>query len=117
MVSKILHQRAAVERKPDHLPESYRPIALLSVAIKLYERLLYNRIVSEIEKLIPAEQAGFRKKRSCEEQVLTLTNHIEAGFQRQLKTGIVFVDLTAAYDTVWKKGLLYKLIKAVPYLG
>lgn len=30
------------------------------------------------KKLIPGEQAGFRKERSCEEQVLTLTNHIEA---------------------------------------
>lgn len=47
---------------------------------------------------------------------MTLTNHIEAGFQRQLKTGVVFIDLTAAYDTVWKKGLLYKFIKAVPCL-
>lgn len=100
--------------KPDHLPESYRPSALLSVVFKLFERLLYSRIASEIEKLIPAEQAGFRKNRSCEEQVLSLTNHIEDGFQRQLKTGVVFIDLTAAYDTVWKKGLLFKLIKAVP---
>lgn len=102
--------------KPDNRPESYRPIALLSVVFKLYERLLYNDMVMEIEKLIPAEQAGFRPKRSCEEQVLTLTNHIESGFQKMLKTGVVLIDLTAAYDTVWKSGLLYKLIKAVPCL-
>lgn len=102
--------------KPDDRPESYRPIALLSVTFKLYERLLHNRIVSEIEKVVPPEQAGFMKNRSCEEQVLALTNHIEDGFQRQLKTGVVFIDLTAAYDTVWKKGLLYKLIKIIPCL-
>lgn len=46
--------------KPDHFPESYRPIALLSVVFKLFERLLYNRIVTEIEKLIPPEQASGR---------------------------------------------------------
>lgn len=102
--------------KPNNVPESYRPKSLLSVTFKLFERLLYNRIVSEIERILPAEQAGLRKKRSCEEQVLALTNHIEAGFQRKLKTGVVFIDLTAAYDTVWKKGLLYKLIKAMPCL-
>jgi hypothetical protein len=34
---------------------------------------------------------------------MALMTHIEAGFQHQLKTGAVFVDLTAAYDTVWRE--------------
>jgi hypothetical protein len=34
---------------------------------------------------------------------MALTTHIEAGFKHQLKTGAVFVDLTAAYDTVWRE--------------
>lgn len=102
--------------KSEELPESYRPIALLSVTFKLLERLIFNRIVPEIEKIIPSEQAGFRKNRGCAEQVMSLTNHIENGFQKKLKTGAVFIDLTAAYDTVWKKGLLYKLIKVIPCL-
>lgn len=83
---------------------------------KLLERLLFNRLEPEIDIVIPAEQAGFRKYRSCAEQVLSVTNHIESGFQRKLKTGVVFIDLTAAYDTVWKKGLLFKLIKVIPCL-
>lgn len=102
--------------KSEELPENYRPIALLSVTFKLFERLIYNRIVDDIEKLLPPEQAGFRKNRGCAEQVMSLANHIENGFQKKLKTGAVFIDLTAAYDTVWKNGLLYKLIKAVPCL-
>ena len=44
-----------------------------------------------------------------------LTTHIENGFQRQLKTGAVFLDLTAAYDIVWHTGLLYKLSKNMPH--
>jgi hypothetical protein len=36
----------------------------------------------------------------CTEQVLALTSHLEAGFERKLKTGTVLIDLTAAYDTV-----------------
>lgn len=102
--------------KPDDRPENYRPIALLSVTFKLYERLLYDRIVSEIEKVTPPEQAGFRRNRSCDEQVLTLTNYIEDCYQHQLKTGVAFIDLTVAYDTVWKRGLLFKLTKVVPCL-
>lgn len=67
--------------KPDDLPGSYRPIALLSVTFKLFERLLYNRIVTEIDKLVPDEQAGFRCKHSCAEQVLTKAlKHMSAIF-------------------------------------
>jgi hypothetical protein len=47
---------------------------------------------------------------------MALTMHIDAGFQHQLKTGAVFVDLTAAYDTVWTEGLMIKSLKAVPCL-
>lgn len=72
--------------KKEEEPESYRPIALLSVTLKLLERLIYNRICDEIDKRIPPEQAGFRKGRSCADQVVSLTNHIENGYQRNLKT-------------------------------
>lgn len=99
--------------KDEQKPENYRPIALLSVTFKLLERVLYNRIAPEIEKILPSEQAGFIKQRSCADQVLSITNYIETGYQHNLKTGVVFIDLTAAYDTVWKRRLLYKLIKAI----
>src|SRR5699024_2134815 len=46
--------------------------------------------------------------------VLALTTNIEAGFQKRLKTGVALLDLTAAYDTVWKDGLIHKLYKVVP---
>jgi hypothetical protein len=39
---------------------------------------------------------------------MALTTHIESGFQCQLKTGVVFLDLSAAYDTVWRDGLMLK---------
>lgn len=102
--------------KPDNLPESYRPIALLSVALKLFERMIYNRISPEIDQHLPNEQAGFRPGRNCSDQVLALTNFIESGFERELKTGVVFIDLSSAYDTVWKMGLMYKLVRAIPCL-
>lgn len=105
--------------KPGKSPQSadsYRPIALLSVMLKLLERLLFNRLSPLIDEVVPHDQAGFRSGRSCTDQVLALTNYVESGFQRKLKTGVVFVDLTAAYDTVWKKGLLYKFLRVIPNL-
>jgi hypothetical protein len=62
-----------------------------------------------------ANQAGFRKGRSTCDQVTALTTFIENGFQENLKTGTVFLDLTAAYDTVWHTGLLAKLTDGLSY--
>ena len=89
--------------------DSYRPIALLSVIYKLLERLIYNRIFPILKDKIPVEQAGFRPGRNCCDQVLSLTSFIENGFDKNEKTSAAFVDLSAAYDTVWRKGLLWKL--------
>jgi hypothetical protein len=45
---------------------------------------------------------------------VALTTFIENGFQKNLKTGSIFLDLTAAYDTVWHIGLFVKLSRWLP---
>lgn len=92
-------------------PASYRPISLLCTTYKLFERELLARMTPAVELHLPIEQAGFRPNRSCCDQVLALTSHIEAGFQQKLKSVAVFIDLSSAFDTVWKQGLLFKLTK------
>ena len=93
---------------------NYRPISLLSVTFKLLERIVLRRVSDAIENTLDTAQAGFRRGRSTQDQVLALTTYIENGFQRRLKTGAIFLDLTAAYDTVWHKGLLVKAARILP---
>ena len=100
--------------KPADDPANYRPISLLSCCFKLFERAILTRIRDVLETAIPKTQAGFQRNRNCCDQVLALTNFIELGFQKGMKTGVVFVDLSAAYDTVWKRGLLLKLSVIIP---
>lgn len=100
--------------KDPRVASSYRPISLLSVCYKALERVILRRITPDAEQILPIEQAGFRAGRSTCDQVLALSTFIENGFQQNLKTGAVFLDLTAAYDTVWHTGLLLKLAKSLP---
>ena len=86
--------------KPPDSRKSYRPISLLSILYKLYERLIMTRISPIVEEQMSPDQAGFRPGRSCCDQLLNLTQYIEDGFEEKKITGTVFVDLTAAYDTV-----------------
>lgn len=95
-------------------PASYRPISLLSCCFKLFERAILERFRDIIDISIQKEQAAFRRNRNCCDQVLALTNFIELVFEKGLKTGVVFVDLSPAYDTVWKRGLMMKLSAIIP---
>ena len=90
--------------------KSYRPISLFCVLYKILERLIYTRIEPMVDLLLPREEAGFRQRRFTVNQVL-LTQHNVDSCEAKKKAGAVFVDLTAAYDTVWHRGLTCKLLK------
>jgi len=95
--------------KPPGDPKSYRLISLLCVSFKILERLIYARVESIIDPLLPQEQAGLRHGRSAVDQVTLLTQDIEDSFSAKRKSGAVFDDLTADYDAVWHRGLTCKL--------
>ena len=100
--------------KPPEDPKSYRPISLLPIPYKIMERLVLNRISPIIDPSLPKEQAGFRSGRCTEHQTTLLTSDIEEAFESKKKVGVVLVDLTAAYDTVWHKGLELKHRRILP---
>ena len=58
-----------------------------------------------INPMLPQEETGFRRGKSTVDQVVLPT---------QKKGRAVFVDLTAAYDTVWYRDLTCKLLELPP---
>ena len=97
--------------KDPSLTTSYRPISLLSTISKLMERLVQQRLQDFLErgkKLYPG-QAGFRKGRSTTEQIQRLVQMISDNNQNRLKTTVVYVDFTKAYDKVWRDRLWMKM--------
>ena len=100
--------------KPVGDPKSYRFIYLLFVPYKILEKLLYARVEPLIDPLLSKEQAGFRRGKSTVYQVVLLTQNIKESFEAKKKAGAVFVNLTAAYDTAWHRGLTCKLLKLLP---
>lgn len=53
---------------------------------------------------------------SCSNQVLSLTTFIGAGYQKKPKTIVAFIDLSTAYDTVCRQGLICKLLHVISCL-
>ena len=101
-------------KKPVEDPESYRITSLLCVPYKILERLIQARVEPIVDSLLPRDQTWFRRGRSTVDQTVLLTQNIEGSFESKKKPGAVFVDLTAAYNTVWHRGLTYKLLRLLP---
>jgi hypothetical protein len=97
--------------KDPALPTSYRPISLLDVIGKLFEKILLARILHEVSErgLMRDEQFGFRPRHSTSLQLARLVERITRNFGEKRLTGAVFLDVAKAFDTVWIDGLLYKL--------
>lgn len=97
-------------------PKTYRPISLLPVISKLFEKLFLKRMKPLLEErgLIPDHQFGFRERHSTIEQVHRITNKIEKALEENKICSAVFLDVAQAFDKVWHKGLECKLHRDLP---
>lgn len=97
--------------KDPSLPSSYRPISLLNTLGKLTEKIVLVRINRTVESLsiLPPEQFGFRPRHNTTLLAAKLTTDIFSGFNREMNTVLLLLDMERAFDTVWHAGLIYKL--------
>ena len=91
--------------------ENYRPISILPLLSKVYERPIANRMVKLILKysLVTPCQFGFRKAKSTQDAICALTDHIYDKMNAKQHSVAIFLDLCKAYDTVNHSILLSKL--------
>jgi len=94
-------------------PSNYRPITLLSCVSKLFTSVLNIRLEKFILKydLIDKHQAGFRKHFSTADNMFVLYALINILRTQKKKLFCAFIDLKAAFDTINRSLLWYKLGK------
>ena len=82
--------------------KNYRPVSLLSVVSKVFDKLLNNRIVDHLEKcgLFSDFQYGFRSSRSIADLLTVVSDRIARAFNRSGATRAVALDISKAFDTV-----------------
>ena len=88
-----------------------RPVSLLSVVSKVFEKLVNNRIVDHLEKcgLFSDFQYGFRSSRSTADLLTVVSDRVATAFNRSGATRAVAADISKAFNRVWHAGLLHKL--------
>ena len=100
--------------KPDKLPSlttSYRPISLMSSIMKLFERVIEQRIRCYLEDIgfINKYQSGFRQAKSTDDHLFRLSQSVMESFNRREHVVAAFLDVEKAFHNVWHNGLRYKI--------
>lgn len=88
---------------------NYRPITLLSVLAKNFEKLIKEILNKSIGNKIPGYQFGFRQNVSTLHPLSILISNVQTAKLTGQRTAAIMLDINKAFDSVWHKGILYKL--------
>ena len=103
-----------IHKKGDkQLLQNYCPVLLLPICSKIFEKIIFNPMLEFLEEnsLLCPHQSGFRSSDSCQSQLLSIVHDIYANFDQSptLEVRANFLDISKAFDKVWREGLIFKL--------
>lgn len=92
-------------------PENYRPISLTSVASKLLEKIVRDKIMAHMENnnLFTKHQHGFRAGYSCVTQLIDVCDKWTEELDNKNNIDVIYLDFQKAFDSVPHKRLIKKL--------
>ena len=98
---------------PRELPKNYRPVALTSHLIKVFEKVLRRELVGfvEVNDLLNHNQHGFRAGKSCLSQLLQHFDLITQMLEEGKNIDVVYLDFAKAFDKLDFQITLNKLKK------
>ena len=98
-----------IHKKGDkQIVNNYRPVSLLPICGKIFERLIFNSLYQLLEE---HNQSGFLCNDSCINQLLFIVHTFYKAFDAYPTPDArgAFLDMPKAFDKVWQEGLIYKL--------
>jgi hypothetical protein len=90
---------------------AYRPVSLLTSFSKIFERVIYNRLIqhAQVNNIITKDQYGFKENSSTELAIFKLTNQILTCINNKDAVCGIFCDVSKAFDTLNHEILISKL--------
>ena len=91
--------------------DNYRPISLTSAPCKITEHVIFHEMMSHLDtnQVLVNYQHGFRKKLSCDTQLICKVEEIARSLDKGEETDLIIMDFTKAFDSVPHQRPLVKL--------
>ena len=77
----------------------------MSIPSKVLKRIMLDRMKDTLDKVLREEQAGFRKERSCTDQIATLRIIVEQSIEWQSSLYVCFIDFEKAFDSIDRESI------------
>ena len=102
--------------KPGSLPylvDSYRPIALTSVIVKILEKIIRKNVIMylELNDVSFTNQHGFLSEKSTLTNLIETLNYFTKKVDERSNVDALYIDVSKAFDSISHNKLIYKLKK------
>ena len=100
------------------IPKNYRPVALTSLLIKVFEKVIRRHLVSYMEEThqFNPSQHGFRGGRSCLSQLLEHFDLVTRRMEEGKTVDVIYLDFAKAFDKV-DMGITLRKLKKIGING
>ena len=103
---------SAIYKKGEKFKASnYRPVSLICISCKMFEHIIVSNIMRHLDtnNILTDCQHGFRPRRSCETQLITLVDELVKSLNKGKQHDLAILDFSKAFDRVPHERLLRKL--------
>uniref|UniRef100_A0A673Y8N5 Reverse transcriptase domain-containing protein n=1 Tax=Salmo trutta TaxID=8032 RepID=A0A673Y8N5_SALTR len=104
------HHSICTQKSEDNLPNDYRPVALMSAAMKCFERLVMAHINSILPDTLDLLQFAYHPNRSTD-VAISIALHTSLSYldKRNKYVKMLFIDYSSAFNTIVRTKLIAKL--------
>ena len=71
---------------------NYRPISIISILPKIFSKIINNKLTPIFKHILAPQQRGFRNKKSCLTNLITIKHHIIKSFSNFQQTDVIYTD-------------------------
>ena len=89
--------------------ENYRPVSILPVLSKIYERCMFDQMYSYFNQILSKHQCGFRQGHSTQHSLLLMVEKLKKSLDNSGVGGMLLTDLSKAFDCLRHDLLIAKL--------
>ena len=102
---------AIFKKGEKYKPANYRPVSLTSLCCKIQEHIVTSIALNHLDEhhILTDCQHGFKARRSCETQLLTLAQELIAGLHKRHQHDMIILDFSKAFDRMPHELLMVKL--------
>ena len=101
--------RPIYKKKSRHQVENYKPVSILNAFYKIYEKYIYNSVISFVDNFLSVFISAYRRTYSSNHVLIKLIENWKQSLDKNRLVGAVLMDFSKAFDCIPHELLIAKM--------